>query len=78
VLIPMGMQAITWFFPETKRLDEVVGDQKHIWHHGSLEYAVICLPHSSPGSRWLNEEANRKLLRAALQLFSELWTASSQ
>lgn len=75
VLIPMGMAAINWFFPEIMRLEEVVG-QKRFWHQGSSDYAVICLPHPSPGSRWLNVETNRELLGSALQLLSELWTTT--
>jgi uracil-DNA glycosylase len=73
VLIPMGMAAINWFFPEVKRLEEVVG-QNRFWRQGSSDYAVICLPHPSPGSRWLNVETNRELLRSALRLLSDLWT----
>jgi uracil-DNA glycosylase family 4 len=72
VLIPMGMAAINWFFPEINRLEEVVG-QKRSWREGSSDYVVLSLPHPSPGSRWLNLKPNRDLLNAALRLFSESW-----
>jgi uracil-DNA glycosylase len=77
VLIPMGIAAIKWFFPEIKRLEEVVG-QKRLWHPGSADYVVICLPHPSPGSRWLNLKANRELLSSALRLFFEFWISTSE
>lgn len=77
VLIPTGLVAINWFFPEVERLEEVAG-KRLFWSQGYSEYAVICLPHPSPGSRWLNLEANRELLRNALRLLSELREATSR
>jgi uracil-DNA glycosylase len=75
VLIPMGVAAIQWFFPDVKRLGEVVGRMRY-WRQGASRFAVICLPHPSPGSRWLNAEANRKLVKTALRLLFDLWTST--
>ncbi len=75
VLIPMGMAAINWFFPETRRLEEVVG-RKRFWSQGPSDSAVICLPHPSPGSRWLNTGTNQELLGTALRLLHQLWVTT--
>ncbi len=77
VLILMGLAAIRWFFPEVRKLEEVVGRQRS-WHEDALDCKVICLPHPSPGSRWLNAEGNRELLRSALRMLFEVWTADLQ
>ncbi len=65
VIIPMGKTAVCWFFPEVKRLEEVVG-QLLKWKQGNLEYDVVCLPHASPVSAWIKREENKVLIRKAL------------
>ena len=77
VLVPTGLLAINWFFPKVKRLEEVVG-KRLSWSQGCSEYAVICLPHASPGSRWLNLEANRELLGNSIRSLSVLKEGTSR
>jgi uracil-DNA glycosylase len=75
VLIPMGKVAINWFFPWVTRLEEVIG-KTYLWEDEGQEYAVICLPHSSPASGWWKAERNQPFLANAIQLLSEMRVAS--
>jgi uracil-DNA glycosylase len=65
VLIPVGQLAINRFLgPGT--LEERVG--RRFGEHP----VVVPLPHPSGTSRWLNDQANRQRLTAALQLIADL------
>jgi uracil-DNA glycosylase len=66
VILPVGRLAINRFFPGQPRLEDVVGTQKQvagIW--------IIPLPHPSGASRWHQSEANRLLVRQAVDLVNE-------
>ncbi len=63
VIIPIGRLAITLFFDNKLRLDEVIGQEMQI-PSGAW---VIPLPHSSGASRWHQTEENRALIDAAIE-----------
>ncbi|MDQ2743695.1 MAG: uracil-DNA glycosylase family protein [Chloroflexota bacterium] len=67
VVLLVGGLAIERYFPK-RQLRELIGKRF------DLEgVAYIPLPHPSGASRWLNQPANRDLLRLALILMREEW-----
>lgn len=63
VILPVGRLAINRFFPDQPHLEDVVGTQKQVgatW--------IIPFPHPSGASRWHQSEANRLLVRQAVDL----------
>jgi len=72
VVILVGQMAITRFLG-AGRLEERVG---RVWTKasplGGEELSYVPLPHPSGQSRWLNDEANRARLAAALDLIRDL------
>ena len=64
VIVPVGQLAITRFLGRG-RLEERVGEAF------GRDPVYIPLPHPSGQSRWLNQEANRRRLDAALALLGE-------
>lgn len=63
LIIPVGRLAIGLFYSQKLPLNQIVGTQIHFdgrW--------VIPLPHPSGASRWHQIEANRSLLRQAVEL----------
>jgi uracil-DNA glycosylase family 4 len=75
ILIPIGKVAINWFFPEVRRLEEVVG-KKRQWIQAGSKYDVICLPHPSNVSGWWKKKGNRPRRKRATKKLSELRKAS--
>jgi uracil-DNA glycosylase len=70
VLIPVGRIAIDRFFPKS-RLANVVGVERR-WPDDNPQYTVVCLPHPSGLSRWLNVKTNDSKKDEAISLLSDL------
>ena len=66
LIIPIGRLAINLFFPKSMKLTDIIGAQKEV-----AGRFVDPLPHSSGASRWHQIEANRKLIRQAVDLIGE-------
>jgi uracil-DNA glycosylase family 4 len=64
VIIPIGRLAIGLFFPQSKKLTQIIGTQVQI-ESGAW---VIPLPHSSGASRWHQIAENRVLIDRAIGL----------
>ena len=63
LIIPIGKLAIEIFYPRGLKLTEIIGMERQVdgrW--------VVPLPHSSGASRWHQIEANRALIRDAIDL----------
>lgn len=73
VVVPLGPEVIQHLYGVTRKAgdlvgkvltqEELVGTQLFYTHDSA---PIVTLPHPSPGSRWLNSSANRRLLNAAL------------
>ncbi len=62
LILPVGRLAINMFYPPKARLSEIIGTEKQVegrW--------VVPLPHPSGASRWHQSEANRALVRQAVE-----------
>jgi uracil-DNA glycosylase len=66
VLIPMGLLAIHWFFPDLG-LGEAVG-KRLIWQGRD----VVCFPHASRASNWWKKQENKDLLFSSINIIREL------
>jgi len=67
LILPVGRLAINAFFPASKPLEEIVGQQ--------MKYSqalVIPLPHPSGLSRWHQKKEHRALIYQALGLIRDL------
>jgi len=71
LIIPIGRLAIDIFYPRGAKLTGIIGTQKQIndpsTRLGTCHW-VVPLPHSSGASRWHQTEANRALIRQAINL----------
>ena len=65
LIIPIGRLAIDLFYPQKKKLAEIIGSELVV--NGRY---VVPLPHSSGASRWHQVEANRALIRRAVALIA--------
>ncbi len=68
LIIPVGKLAIAQFL-SAARLDEVVGQVRHVEYHGRM-VDVIALPHPSGLSTWHKLEPGKALLLQALRLLA--------
>jgi len=66
VLIPMGLLAIHWFFPDL-RLEEAVG-KRLIWQGRD----VVCFPHASRASNWWKKQENKDSLFNSIKILRQL------
>jgi uracil-DNA glycosylase len=65
LILPVGRLAIQLFYPANLALEEIIGTQKQVdgrW--------IVSLPHPSGASRWHQSEANRQLVRQAVELIA--------
>lgn len=63
LILPVGRLAIGLYFPERSSLEEIIGCELLVddrW--------IVPLPHPSGASRWHQIEANRALIRTAIDL----------
>jgi uracil-DNA glycosylase len=66
LIIPVGRLAISIFYSQKLPLNQIVGTQTQLdgrW--------IVPLPHPSGASRWHQTEANRTLVRQAVELIRE-------
>ena len=66
VIIPIGRLAINLFYPKSLSLAKIIGTQKQV--NGRW---IIPLPHPSGASRWHQIEANRALVKEAIELIRQ-------
>ncbi len=72
LIVPVGRLAINAFFPTSKPLEEIVGQQ--------MKYSralVISLPHPSGLSRWHQSQDHRAFIYRALKMIRNLNLAST-
>jgi uracil-DNA glycosylase len=70
LLLLVGGTAHRFAFGDVK-LDALVG-REHRWD-AAPEASVICLPHPSGASTWLNDPARVELWRASIRLLRDRW-----
>ncbi len=69
LILSVGKLSISRFFPEVKKLDEIVGTVRPwVDPADGRELEVIALPHPSGASTWHQREPGKGLLRQALAL----------
>ncbi len=71
LLVLVGGLAHRFAFGEAVRLDDLVG-RRLSWAH-SPDAAVICLPHPSGASTWLNDPRRTELWRRGMTLLAASW-----
>ena len=72
LIVPVGRLAINAFFPTSRPLEEIIGQQ--------MKYSralVIPLPHPSGLSRWHQSQDHRALIYRALKMIRDLNLAST-
>lgn len=72
LIIPVGRLAINVFFPASRSLEEIIGQQMR--YSSAL---VIPLPHPSGLSRWHQSQDHRALIYQALKMIGDLNLAST-
>lgn len=77
MIVPLGLAAIKWFFPDVSRLSDAVGKEERQWLYQGERYAVICLPHPSGVNPWLNDPNHKVLHQKALRKIFHHWRAES-
>lgn len=73
LLLLVGGLAHRFAFGDDARLDDLVG--RELRWEGAPEASVICLPHPSGASTWLNRPERVELWRASIGLLRERWAA---
>ena len=71
LLLLVGGLAHRFAFGDAAKLDDLVGHELR-WE-GAPEASVICLPHPSGASTWLNHPERVELWRASIGLLRERW-----
>jgi uracil-DNA glycosylase len=71
VVLLVGGLAHRFAFGEDAKLDDLVG--RELRWEGAPEASVICLPHPSGASTWLNRPERVELWRASIGLLRERW-----
>jgi len=71
LLLLVGGVAHRFAFGEAARLDELVG--RELSWEAAPGASVLCLPHPSGASTWLNDPARVELWRRAIGLLRERW-----
>ena len=71
LLLLVGGLAHRFAFGEGARLDELVGRQ--LRSEAAPDASVICLPHPSGASTWLNDPGRVELWRRSVRLLAERW-----
>jgi len=72
LLLLVGGLAHRFAFGPTVKLDELVG--RELRWEGTPEASVICLPHPSGASTWLNDAAHVELWRGSIRLLRDQWS----
>jgi uracil-DNA glycosylase len=75
LVLLVGGVAHRFAFGPAVRLDEVVG--RELRWGAAPGASVVCLPHPSGASTWLNDPAHVELWRAGIALLHERWEAIS-
>jgi len=73
LVLLVGGVAHRFAFGPAVRLDDVVG--RDLRWEAAPEASVLCLPHPSGASTWLNDPARVELWRAGIGLLRERWQA---
>ena len=73
LVLLVGGVAHRFAFGPTVRLDDVVG--RDLRWEAAPNASVLCLPHPSGASTWLNDPARVELWRAGIALLRERWRA---
>jgi uracil-DNA glycosylase len=68
----VGGTAHRFAFGPRVKLDEIVG--RDVRWKAAPSASVICLPHPSGASTWLNAEPHVELWRRAIALLAERWS----
>jgi uracil-DNA glycosylase len=76
LVLLVGGLAHRFAFGPTARLDELVG--RELAWEAAPGASVLCLPHSSGASTWLNDPARVELWRQALALLRDRWAELGQ
>ena len=66
LIIPIGRLAINLYYAKGLALNQIIGTEKQVagrW--------IVPLPHPSGASRWHQDEANRALIRKAINLIKD-------
>jgi uracil-DNA glycosylase len=71
LLLLVGGTAHRFAFGPAARLDELVG--RELAWEAAPGASVLCLPHPSGASTWLNDPARVELWRSAIRLLHERW-----
>jgi len=75
LVVLVGGLAHRYAFGAASRLDALVGREQR-WATAG-EAAVICLPHPSGASTWLNDPRHCRLWERGIELLGEAWAALS-
>jgi len=73
LVVLVGGLAHRFAFGEAARLDELVG--RELAWEAAAGASVLCLPHPSGASTWLNDPARVELWRRGIELLHERWAA---
>ena len=76
LLLLVGGLAHRFAFGEAARLDDLVG--RELAWDGAPGASVLCLPHPSGASTWLNDAARVELWRAGISLLRDRWAAMAR
>jgi uracil-DNA glycosylase len=71
LLLLVGGTAHRFAFGPAARLDELVG--RELAWEAAPGASVLCLPHPSGASTWLNDPARVELWRSSIRLLHERW-----
>lgn len=71
LLVLVGSLAHRFAFGPSVRLDELVG--RELSWHAAPGASVLCLPHPSGASTWLNDPARVELWRVGIGLLGRRW-----
>jgi uracil-DNA glycosylase len=72
LVVLVGGLAHRFVFGPTARLDALVG--RHLEWAVAPDASVLCLPHPSGASTWLNDPAHSDLWRRSIELVAERWS----
>jgi uracil-DNA glycosylase len=71
LLLLVGGLAHRFAFGESARLDDIVG--RELRWDAAPDASVLCLPHPSGASTWLNDAARVELWRRGIELLGQRW-----
>ncbi|HEX5396194.1 MAG TPA: uracil-DNA glycosylase family protein [Candidatus Limnocylindria bacterium] len=75
LLVLVGGLAHRFVFGAAARLDDLVG--RELGWEAAPGASVVCLPHPSGASTWLNDGAHCELWRRAIELLAERWAGNA-